>query len=681
VANYLDGYIRVFQDDDYLTEIDEASNPTIMDGASWAYSSPYIESARACQFVDYDWSLSGGTGSPTVGEILLDINDGTDYCVVEIEYPAPRPRLEWRDPAHGDGRDVSYFKWENREITLTVQIYGTDEEDLSTNFRALMEQLLAPNPILAWKAGGWLDALYFDLISPPLEINTPDWFETWIRENGKLCVMSNVELTLEARPFARGPEETVVLLNGSVASPDVVNCVTGIVLDETNFLGDAPAPADIFIDFVDGTLWTDLIFGQRLLYSDDFDPIQEPAGGTTIALANRLNGDFEDFPDPANLVLNPLFTTAGATPPAFLNWDEAVTGTGTVVRMPGGGVLTGPCCRLGGFTTWGSSAYVLCDAMAADPAHSYFVSVFHMGDSTTRSKVNTQIVARFYDGGVYTGAKIFRSHNYAPGSWTEYIYYISPADFPTAGTDQIRIYLYGGVVQLNAGYIYFDTVTVHELDSLEAQALFELESHEGRYLPVAAVAFDASATYDDVTMNAMLATYPAGAEITGSVTPVTISSENPIHTVFHELALLEPRYPVISIPTHKISNLADKTALGQILRLSTDAYNMEDFEIDYIGIVPIDRAYSEVRNWSGNEHLILDGRSSKLALSSWSGSLDDAMVYDINNQRGECNFVADPKGFNGTLIALTDVLGDNQVTSVVDVTMKYSPLWLLVPEE
>jgi hypothetical protein len=43
--------------------------------------------------------------------------------------------------------------------------------------------------------------------------------------------------------------------------------------------------------------------------------------------------------------------------------------------------------------------------------------------------------------------------------------------------------------------------------------------------------------------------------------------------------------------------------------------------------------------------------------------------------------VADPKGFNGTLIALVNDAYDYQVLSVVDVTMKYFPMWLLVPEE
>ena len=78
--------------------------------------------------------------------------------------------------------------------------------------------------------------------------------------------------------------------------------------------------------------------------------------------------------------------------------------------------------------------------------------------------------------------------------------------------------------------------------------------------------------------------------------------------------------------------------------------------------------------------MILDGRSSNLALLSLSGTLDDAQIYDMANQKGECSFVADPDGFNGAIIALVNDDGNYKVTSLVDVTMKYQPYFLLVPE-
>jgi hypothetical protein len=64
-----------------------------------------------------------------------------------------------------------------------------------------------------------------------------------------------------------------------------------------------------------------------------------------------------------------------------------------------------------------------------------------------------------------------------------------------------------------------------------------------------------------------------------------------------------------------------------------------------------------------------------------TGSLDDAQTWDISKQKGDCSFVADPKGFNGAIVALVNDAGSYKVESVLDVTMKYSPLYILMPED
>src|SRR5450756_202249 len=149
------------------------------------------------------------------------------------------------------------------------------------------------------------------------EINTPDWFETWIRDD-KLCVMSNVEIVLEAKPFARAAEETVVLLNGT-STP---NGVSGMVVAPTAFKGDVPAPADVFIDLVAGTRWTDLIFGQRLNYSSMFLPIRQPTVGSSHALASRLSGHYYSIAPRVDLLDDGIFAQHGATSGNTTDWDH-----------------------------------------------------------------------------------------------------------------------------------------------------------------------------------------------------------------------------------------------------------------------------------------------------------------------------------------------------------------------
>lgn len=667
MASSLNGRIRVFVDNAYTTQLDTIADSTILDGDGWTYSA-----TAKLGFVDYDWSTNGGL----TGNVLLDIDDGEDYCLDEIEFPVPRPRIEWRDPSHGDGRDVSFYKWENRQVKIRMNVFGTDEADLAAHIEALWEFFLAENPILEWKSDGWSDPLYIDLISPPLEINTPDWFESVTRENGKIMMLSNLELILEAKPFLRGPEETVVLLNGAVASPDVVNGVSGIVVPPASFKGDVPAPADIFIDLVDGTLWTDLIFGQRLKYSASFDPIQEPTVGTVHANLNRLSDDYYSIPAAPNLLLNPHFdtVTAGSGDTTdWANWAESRTyghmGYETVKIY--GGIYS---VKVGGVAS--TECLLASDATAIDPTKTYIFSV-QMASSVGGLTLASQAIAAFYDGAVLVGTKYLWVETSIPTEWTKYQVYIYPSDFP-AGTDNLKLNLrcvsYGSPI----GYHYWDAAVLSEISNV-IQVEFPLDSHEGRYLPVGAISFEAGTNvHDDVTFQAMLATI-AGVEITPSINPMTIDPLDPV-TKFVDVAMLNPRVPIISIPTHRISGLADKSDIEQIIRVSTDPSNVKIFWYDYVGIVPIDRAYSEVRTWSGNPHLILDGRSSQLALTSLTGTLDDAQTWSIAKQKGNASFVADPDGFNGAIVAVTNVAGDYQVLSTVDITMVYSPLYLLVPE-
>lgn len=676
MASSLDGKIRVFTSNTYATSVDGLVDHTILDGDGYTYTS-VSPTTSSLKFVDYGYSAGGGF----FGSILLDINDGTIYCFDEIQFPTPKPRIEWRDPAHGSGRDVSFCKYENRIVTIKMHVFGTNEDDLAANIQALWEQLLADSPILEWRVGGWTDPLYFDLISPPLEINTPDWFETYMRENGQIHVLSNIEIVLEAKPFLRGAEETVTLLAAS-------NGVSGIVVPPALFKGDVPAPADIFVDLTGGTLWTDLIFGQRLNYSGNFDPIQEPTIGTNVALATRLQDNYRTRAALVDLLDDGIFAQHGATSGNTTDWDHwAETRSEATAWMSteAAPVYTGTHCVKVGCTAYSFpiTNILTSDSVAVNISKTFLASLVYGYQSRALSVKEVIMVytyVDFYNGGAYLSSKLIgQTSSISQTSWESMVGYIAPADFPATTTHikvRLQLHFRWGSFSPLAIYAYFGQAMFAECVGGTTQAVYPLDSHEGRYLPVGAISFEAGTNaHDNVTFQAMLAT-AAGVEITPSINPMTIDPLDPV-TKFVEIAMLDPRPPVISIPTHRISGLADKANIEQIIRLATDPSNAKVFWYDYLGIVPIDRAYSEVRTWSGNPHLILDGRSSQLALTSLTGTLDDAQTWRIDQQKGDCSFVADPRGFNGAIVALTNVAGDYQVLSTVDVTMKYSPLYLL----
>lgn len=617
------------------------------------------------RFVTMNHSLSGGTDYG----VLLDLNDDGVYCASRIEYPPPAPRIEYRDPAHIDGREVSFHKYENRELTLTLNIFGADKEDLSNNVHELWQLLTGDNPILEWKPEGWTKGLYFDLIAPPLQFNVSDWFEApthrWHKD-----VMSNVEIVIEAKPFARGAEETVTLLDGN-GSPSIPAC-TGIVAPPEAFKGDHPAPADIFIDRVGGELWTDLIFGQRIEYSEDFDPIQNMSVGDSqvTPAVGRLEDDYWVLDTGTNLVTNGGFED-GST-----GWTFYSPLSVRVISTPAYVFEGTKALKLYGSHHYTDAAIATSARIPIDPTKPYILTLRYMGDadamftvaalSGTTLPSATQIYYNAFGG--------------LPSQYAKLTKYFPVGSFaPTDDSLWIRLYHDNRTDNVNSSS-YVDNVEVLEAGpGVFIQAEYGVASHAGRYLPTTSVSFGKAEDYDAVTINYIVAD-KAGVPITEQVQGATVDSGNP-NTNFHDVAFLPSRFSAITIPSHRVSDFADKTEFLQQLRLETDSRTTADFWYDYVGIVPIDRGYTEVRNWDGNEHLILDSRSSRMPLTSRSGTYDDAMVYDLEKTKGECSFVADPQGFNGAILAVTNKDGDHQILSYVNVKMVYSPLYLIVPEK
>jgi photosystem II stability/assembly factor-like uncharacterized protein len=287
--------------------------------------------ADLLKFVDYDYSISGGLS----GDVLLDINDGSVYCFDEFEFPIAKPSIEWRDPAHGDGRDVSRHKYENREVTIKIHIFGTDKDDLSTNARALWDQLLSERPILLWQADGWDDPLFIDLVSPPNDIRTPDWFVTAVR-NGRLCVMANIEIDLEAKPFLRAPQESLWILRNLGANDSFE------VHDGDNFSNwvEAGTVANS-ATALDGLASCSLTAPDGVVTDGDFIPVDATRYHAIQCYAYEVSGaptldiDIVCYND-LGAVLGTLTPLVAYNPASATTWLEAVEIGGTPVISPAG---------------------------------------------------------------------------------------------------------------------------------------------------------------------------------------------------------------------------------------------------------------------------------------------------------------------------------------------------------
>ena len=203
--------------------LSDAEIADLSDMTTWERYEGYDAGGRRLMFVDDTFARNGGV----LGEALLNINDGTDYCLDTIEFPPPPPDIQWIEPGHADGRTRSLYRHNNRELMIKLNIFGSSKADLSDNIREVYEQFTVDKPILQFRGDGWTDYFYFDLISPPVEINTDDWFESFIRDSVKINVMSNVEFHVEALPWLRGPDEELIIFENLAPNPDMEDWTVG----------------------------------------------------------------------------------------------------------------------------------------------------------------------------------------------------------------------------------------------------------------------------------------------------------------------------------------------------------------------------------------------------------------------------------------------------------------------
>jgi hypothetical protein len=219
----------------------------------------------------------------------------------------------------------------------------------------------------------------------------------------------------------------------------------------------------------------------------------------------------------------------------------------------------------------------------------------------------------------------------------------------------------------------WDLVHFGEITEGVIEAVYPINSHQGSYLPTASASYGATTPQDSLTLHSMLQT-DDGFPISPSITPQTISISDPV-TDFREVALLTSRFKTISIPSHSIGENVDKSQINQVVRLFSDPENLEDFWYDAISLIPIDRAFIEISNWTG-EHLILDSHTGRI-LTSLDGTLERAQTFDLTSTSGAPRFETDPAGMNFTLLAINDDQGDHQMAKAILITLRYRPRYKL----
>lgn len=440
----------------------------------------------------------------------------------------------------------------------------------------------------------------------------------------------------------------------------------GLVIPEGDFVGDVAAKMDVFVDSVHER-FTNLLLGQRKLYSEDYDPVKQPTTGTQVWLRTRLSQDYRTIAAITNLVLNSDWATVSGgsgNTTNWANWDETRNGSSVMQPTTDGGA------GIEATTVSRASVHVRSDALAPTITNAYKVVLIGSEEAVGFSR--TALAVCFYDGATLVGLKTLFNGE-LPLTDTALAFTIYPEDFP-AGTDGMEFALqaYNNSATGNQTQ-YWRSLTCGVV--VPDEALFPLDAHEGRYFVSTGLSFAASNANDDISIDAMLKTAD-GDEITTATKATVIDPLNP-NTKFKETHFLAAPLRM-NLPSHRVSSNADLANIEEAVRIRTEDDNAQILWRDHISIIPRCRAATEIEGWADKDHLIFDSRSSRCPLVSLDGTLDTAMVYDGDKWRSPCSFEADPDGVNMTVLAIKDVDGDHQMTPMFDIRVAYYPVVLLV---
>ena len=225
--------------------------------------------------------------SEDAGNAPLDLIGGA-YAVTEFRTPTPAADPRWAQPADADGDRLVASRYQNRQISVSVEIVPagpTAAADAQAALAALADKIAKVN-----REGGTLrrvlpsgDAIVFDLLAAdPLD---PTWDAAWDVANA-----IGVELTFTAMPFGRG-DEAARSVHAETTSPVLTFVENGIP-------GDVPALGRLIVSEAQGFDQAWLTWG---LQSASYDPAatagllyeaesRTPASGASTVTQSGFSG-------------------------------------------------------------------------------------------------------------------------------------------------------------------------------------------------------------------------------------------------------------------------------------------------------------------------------------------------------------------------------------------------------
>jgi hypothetical protein len=244
---------------------------------------------------------------------------------------------------------------------------------------------------------------------------------------------------------------------------------------------------------------------------------------------------------------------------------------------------------------------------------------------------------------------------------------------------------YNPVVECTTGTLEYDPYrrwgTYRELAAAEVNDfLFNLASHsDDRYQLTAGLTFTATTAFDKAHIHKFLETLD-GTDITTQYQEDEIGLDDPVGD-WREVALQTDRWGNINVATHVVSDDASLGNINQVIELivdpSLDGSPTTYMLVDYMALIPTAH-FVRVAMITAN-YLIIDSTLGHV-LDSLDGGPSTAQAHATSTTRGAPDFLADPAGMNLTLAAINDV-SDDQRVGWINLSMSYSPLYLLVPEE
>ena len=461
-----------------------------------------------------------------------------------------------------------------------------------------------------------------------------------------------------------------------------VESPVSIVVPGVDFKGDCASPADVYLDKV---FWDfqDIFLGQRDRYHEDFDGVVEPTGDTTVDDNVCLTQDHEEYGVGANVLNNPGFELPGGfaqnNTDAFTNWTitrdvtEGLAYIGATSIWVHSGSWSAIWESLDGDAVAGD---ILSDAYAVNVALDYYLE-FWLNRTVPFDFVCD---VEFYNGGVYLDKKEVYAGGYSyPPVWTLCYGVVESGDFPV-GTTHIKIRFYASYPGAGVrDFIVIDDVRWVQQSPM-GQVDFSLEAHEGRYLPTANVSVSAATPgSSELTLSGIMLSDTLGE--VGALTKESVADFGDPNTNWISVINQATRWNVVGVPSMRVSDSADKTALSQRFRmlLGTAFDPTRDFWADFFAILPIGQAVLQALTLAAVDHLIIDCRSDFRALvQSLDGTLDNAAMVEGSKWIGDLGFQADPAGVNMVLLAFWAESIYREPRPVLDVKLTYTPLYALV---